>query len=213
MKVQGCTRILQDVLALAGAVLLIASFANVCEGWLFQWRPQMFTTVPRSVIASPQVSANAGTVPPLHTLVLPDHSPTELQVVGRFEIPRLHVSTLVVEGDSEQALRLGIGHVSGSALAGREGNTVLAAHRDTFFRCLRNIKIGDEVAFDMAGEPNRYRITRTRIVPPTDVSVMKNSGTAQLTLITCYPFGFIGSAPRRLVVEATPIFKTAAITN
>lgn len=214
MKLPGWTRILQTVLALAGAVLLVASFASLSEGWLFQWRPQLFTDAPRtSKVEAWQVSEKDNAIPPLHTLVMVADSPTGVQIVGRFEIPRLHVSTVVVEGDGEEPLRLGVGHVPGSALAGPDGNTVLAGHRDTFFRCLRHIRIGDEVDFDVAGEPNRYRVTRTRIVPPSDVSVLNSSAEPQLTLITCYPFGFIGSAPKRLVVEARPMVDMAAVAN
>lgn len=214
MKRTGRSKMWQNGLALAGVVLLITSFASLSEGWLFQWCPQLFTNVSSISQGQPgQASKHGGLIPPLSTLVVADRSFNGIRIAARLEIPRLHVSTLVVEGDGEKALRLGVGHVPGSALAETYGNTVLAGHRDTFFRCLRHIQTGDEVVLDIAGDLHRYRVTRTRIVSPSDVAVMKSSGAAQLTLITCYPFGFIGSAPKRLVVDARPLPDMASVAD
>jgi sortase A len=214
MRRFGWTRIFQNVLAVAGAVVLIGAFARLSEGWLFQWQPQLFTDASSGLnIEHLQATKLRNAIPPLSTLAAPAESVHGIRVVGRLEIHRLHVSTLVVEGDDAAALRLGVGHVPGSALGTPygSGNTVLAGHRDTFFRCLRDIHVGDEVVLDIAGDLNRYRVTGLRIVPPSDVSVMKSAGTQQLTLITCYPFGFVGSAPNRLVVEAKPL--STAVLN
>jgi sortase A len=214
MKLPRWTKLCQKSLALAGATFLIASLWDLSEGWLFQSHPRLFMKL-SSAAKMPQWQAlnSSDTVPPLATLAAGNKSADGIRTVGRLEIRRLHISRLVVEGDGENALRLGVGHVPGSALGGPNGNTVLAGHRDTFFRCLRHIRIGDEVFLQVAGDLNRYRVTSMRIVSPGDGAVMKGSGGRQLTLITCYPFGFVGSAPKRLIVNATPVVDTASIAD
>src|SRR5947209_6004013 len=112
---------------------------------------------------------------------------------------------MVIEGTSTATLRRSVGHIPGTALPGEYGNVGFSAHRDTFFRPLRNIQRNDVVSSTTLLGEYRYRVLFTKIVGPNDVAVL-NSGVRQtLTLITCYPFYFVGSAPHRFVVRAERI--------
>lgn len=132
-------------------------------------------------------------------------SPIAGGVVGRVEIPRLNLSTVIFEGTDQDVLERGAGHLPGSALPGNRGNTVLAAHRDTFFRPLRGIRIGDRVKIHQPGGDDIYIVKSARVVQPNEVDVLKSTAEPSLTLITCYPFRFIGPAPERFVVRAVLI--------
>lgn len=123
-------------------------------------------------------------------------------VVGRLEIPRLNLSTVVFEGADSDVLERGAGHLPDTALPGKRGNAVLAAHRDTFFRPLRGIRIGDRVKFHQSKGDHVYIVKSTRVVEPNEVDVLNPTAEPELTLITCYPFRFIGPAPERFVVRA-----------
>jgi sortase A len=122
--------------------------------------------------------------------------------VGRLDIPRLSLSTIVFEGASQDVLERGAGHLPGSALPGQHGNAVLAAHRDTFFRPLRGIREGDAVKIHMPTGESVYIVKSARVVEPDETDVLKPTEQAALTLITCYPFRYIGPAPERFVVRA-----------
>jgi sortase A len=129
-------------------------------------------------------------------------SPLIGEVVGRLEIPRLSLSAVVFEGADPDVLERGAGHLPGSALPGDRGNTVLAAHRDTFFRSLRGIRVGDLVKIHRPQRDSAYVVQSARVVEPDEVDVLKPTPEPALTLITCYPFRFIGPAPERFVVRA-----------
>jgi sortase A len=128
--------------------------------------------------------------------------PSTGEVVGRLEIPRLSLSTVVFEGADADVLERGAGHLPGSALPGDRGNSVLAGHRDTFFRSLRGIRVGDIVRIHRPQKDSAYVVKSARIVEPDEVDVLKPTPEPALTLITCYPFRFIGPAPERFVVRA-----------
>ena len=126
-------------------------------------------------------------------------------LIGRIEIPRLKLSAIVIEGDDSRALRRAVGHITGTPLPGQAGNIALTGHRDTFFRPLRKIRRDDTiVATTLQGE-YRYRVVSTKVVGPNDVAVLKPSGNEILTLVTCYPFYFVGAAPDRFIVRAERI--------
>ena len=151
------------------------------------------------------------TLPPLR-LSVTDGTP-----VGRIEIPRLGVSVVIVEGIKPHDLRLAVGHIPETAFPDEPGNVGLAGHRDTFFRPLRKIRSGDLITVTTAHGIVRYSTEWTRIVKPDDVSVLKSSGDPALTLVTCYPFYFVGGAPERFVVRANPVaqdgFGSRALTS
>jgi sortase A len=128
--------------------------------------------------------------------------PTGPQLLGRISVPRLDLSAMVNEGVDDNTLSLAVGHIPGTALPGPEGNVAVAAHRDTFFRPLKDIKPNDEIDFLTSQGEYRYRVQSLRIVNPEDVEVLKPSLEPELTLITCYPFDFFGHAPKRFVVQA-----------
>jgi len=124
------------------------------------------------------------------------------QAIGKLIIPRLDTELYVVEGDGPRELRRGPGHLTGSALPGDAGNCIIAGHRDTHFRVLKDIRIGDDLFLQTHNGVYVYRVQRTSIVNPTDTTALQDTPDARLNLITCYPFYYVGSAPKRFVVEA-----------
>jgi sortase A len=126
-------------------------------------------------------------------------------LVGRIEVRRVGLSAIVVEGTTTAALRRAAGHISGTGMPGVAGNVGIAAHRDTFFRPLRNIRENDIVTLRTVNAEYHYRVVSTRVVDPGDVSVLDASDQEILTLVTCYPFYFVGSAPDRFIVRAERI--------
>jgi len=125
--------------------------------------------------------------------------------LGRIEISGIGLTAMIVEGDDSRTLRLGAGHITGTALPGEQGNVVLAGHRDTFFRSLRKIRPGDEITLTTLSGVYRYYVDSIRVVSPRDTEVLDNSASSILTLVTCYPFYFVGPAPKRFVVRARRI--------
>lgn len=124
---------------------------------------------------------------------------------ARLEIPRLDLAVLVSPGTEAATLDLTAGHIEGTALPGSSGHVALAAHRDRHFRPLRNVRQGDIVTLTTPGGTVRYQVDSTRVVPPEDVSVLDPTPYAALSLVTCYPFDFVGPAPERFVVHARRI--------
>ena len=135
---------------------------------------------------------------------LPSITPRGLS--GRLEIPRLALSAMVTDGTSALTLRRAVGHIEGTAIPGRSGNVGLAGHRDTFFWPLRNIRLHDLVTVATDEGIFHYRVVSTRIVSPTEVSVLAPDAGQVLTLVTCYPFYFVGMAPSRFIVRAERLF-------
>ncbi len=131
--------------------------------------------------------------------------PSAGDLVGRIEIPRLGLSAIVFEGDDDRTLKLGVGHIPGTALPGPRGNMALAAHRDSFFRPLREIRRTDEIEVTTALRTYRYRVSDVAIVGPDDVAVLRDTPAPSLTLVTCYPFWWVGNAPKRFIVHASRI--------
>ncbi len=109
---------------------------------------------------------------------------------------------MVMEGISGKTLRRAVGHIAGTALPGESGNVGIAGHRDTFFRPLRNIRADDIITLTTLGGEYRYRVISTKVVSPDNVAVLDSDSHEILTLVTCYPFYFIGSAPERFIVRA-----------
>jgi sortase A len=122
--------------------------------------------------------------------------------LATLQIRRLGVDVTVLPGTDDWTLNRAVGHIADTALPGSQGNVGVAGHRDGFFRPLKDIAIGDLIEVTTAGRLDRYRVTQTWIVEPRDVWVLDPTGSASLTLVTCYPFYFIGSAPKRFIVRA-----------
>lgn len=133
---------------------------------------------------------------------LPESTLAEGEILGRMEIPRLGVSAAVLQGTASRTLRLGVGHIRGTALPGTPGNSAIAGHRDTFFRALKDIHDGDEIELKTADTSTHYLVDWARVVAPGDTSVLDSTNESVLTLVTCYPFYFVGGAPKRFVIRA-----------
>jgi sortase A len=130
------------------------------------------------------------------------HLLVEGEVIGEIQVSRLGLSVMVVQGDSAASLRRAVGHLAKSALPGEWGNVALAGHRDTYFRPLRDIRIGDEIQFKTAEHSFKYVVESIEVVAPTDVQVLEATSGHDLTLITCFPFHYVGPAPKRFIVRA-----------
>ena len=133
---------------------------------------------------------------------LSEHVASPLAII---RIDRVHVEAPVLEGTDDLTRNRGVGHIAGKALFGENGNIGIAGHRDGFFRGLKNIRVGDRIDLEEPGRKETYVVERLEIVDPENVSVLRSSNKPALTLVTCYPFYFIGAAPRRFIVHAVPI--------
>jgi len=118
------------------------------------------------------------------------------------QIGRVHVEAPVFAGTDDVTLNRGVGHIAGTALFGENGNIGIAGHRDGFFRGLKDIKIGDHIDVEEPDRVETYIVDRLEIVDPGNVSVLRPTGKSMLTLVTCYPFHYVGSAPQRFIVHA-----------
>ncbi|HET8948577.1 MAG TPA: class D sortase [Candidatus Polarisedimenticolia bacterium] len=123
-------------------------------------------------------------------------------LIGKIDIGRVGLSAIIAEGTDSRTLRRAVGHVPSTPLPGDEGNVVLAGHRDSFFRALRTVEEGDEIDLTTPDATLRYEITSIEVVGAEDTDVLWPTKEKSLTLITCYPFHYLGPAPDRFVVRA-----------
>jgi len=132
----------------------------------------------------------------------PAPAPSAGTLIGRLEAPTVKMSATVLEGSDDGTLSRGAGHIEDTPFPGQPGNVGIAGHRDTVFRPLRNIKVGDPMQLTTSDRLYRYKISKTVIVGPDDVYVLDPTKEPTLTLVTCYPFDFVGHAPKRFIVQA-----------
>jgi sortase A len=132
-------------------------------------------------------------------------NPTDRQLIGRLIIPRLHLSAMVREGVGEDTLRIALGHIPGTALPGQTGNIGVAGHRDTLFRRLQGIQSNDLIRLETVNGSYLYRVRKVAVVSPQKVSVLNAGLYPELTLVTCFPFYYVGSAPDRFIVTARQV--------
>jgi sortase A len=185
--VRRLSSIVQNLLLLAGCGLLGFCGFSLLSSMYYQARQSkdFDSTMRRQTAAPPPTSLTPGTV------------------VGRLSIPRLHLKVMVVEGVSQGDLQHAAGHVETTALPGQPGNVGIAAHRDTFFRPLKDIHKDDMISVTTPYGEYHYRVSSTQIVEPENVAVLAaTKGHDSLTLITCYPFQYVGLAPSRFIVHA-----------
>ena len=184
---------------LAGGIALLAYCAFVMmDAWSFQRGERRWLELLRSrqeAIGEVRQAASTASSKP-------SPPPAAGGLIGRMEIPRLGISAMVMEGTTAKTLRRALGHIAGTALPGQPGNVGISAHRDTFFRPLRNIRENDIITLTTLLGAYRYRVVSTKVVRPDDVAVLDPSGDEILTLVTCYPFYFVGPAPYRFIVRA-----------
>jgi sortase A len=126
----------------------------------------------------------------------------EGDVLGRMNIRKIGVSVVVLQGTSSQTLQNGVGHIEGTALPGEPGNIGIAGHRDTYFRALKDIRANDEIEIQTAAGITRFEVDWIQITVPGDAAIVSTTTESALTLVTCYPFHYIGAAPERFVVHA-----------
>lgn len=186
----------------ACGVLLIGYCAfALTDAWLFQRRAAREL----DRLQRDRRAASLGAAQPV-SVTLPKAVPAaEGSLIGRIEIPRLALSVVVVEGVDRISLRRAVGHIPGTALPGEDGNVGLAGHRDTFFRQLKDVKIDDEIQVSTLTGNFKYRVVSLKIVDPENVGVLAPSAENVLTLVTCYPFYFVGPAPKRWIVRARQV--------
>ncbi len=197
---------------LACAILLLGYCGFVlADGWLFQRRASHdLDRLLRERRASTPVTAQPE--PVAAPKVVPAAAAGGL--IGRIEIPRLRLSVAVREGIDTTTLRRAVGHIPGTAMPGEPGNVGLAGHRDTFFRSLKDLKIKDEIQVSTPQGVFQYEVVSLRVVEPENVGVLAPSGENVLTLVTCYPFNFVGAAPKRWIVRASQVSRqTVASSN
>ena len=132
----------------------------------------------------------------------PDPPPQPGDTVAKLIIPRLDAQLYVVEGDDTGELRRVPGHISGTAMPGGHGNCVIAGHRDTHFRVLKDIRKGDDIVLETRYGEYLYRVKSTGVISPRNNQPLRPTSHAELNLITCYPFYYVGAAPKRFIVEA-----------
>ncbi len=174
------------------------------------WSGQVLAARAYQVIEERKLSGALHSVAAAHAAASPELSAVEPKpqkwgegrVIGRLAIPRLGLSALIVEGVGDRDLAVAAGHIPGTSLPGREGNAAIAGHRDTFFRPLRLIRNHDTIEVTTLAGEFEYRVISTEIVEPGDTQVLMPTKTETLTLVTCYPFYFVGPAPRRFIVQA-----------
>lgn len=165
-------------LAAAGAVLVEASIYQRIQGLVLEGERRG----PRAAAGS----AQAG----------------DSRLVGRIEVPRIGLSAIIREGIDRHTLLIAVGHVPGTALPGEDGNVVVSGHRDTFFRPLRRVRVSDPIRIVTPEGVYHYRVSETLVAAPDRTEVLRPTDEPTLTLITCYPFSYIGPAPKRFIVRA-----------
>jgi sortase A len=193
------------------SVLALTYCATVLlDKWLFQayqtWRFER-------ALKQAQTSAHAN--PPPGSSLLPAQADADLararslgidglvgSPLGRIEISSVGITAMIMEGVNGRTLQHAIGHIPGTPLPGQPGNVALSGHRDTFFRSLRNIHKDDEITLTTLHGSFRYRVDSTQVVEPDDSKALAATVGDFLTLVTCYPFYFVGPAPKRFIVRS-----------
>ena len=185
-------RLFQWVFLLAGAAALGYFLFAIFDAHIYQAREQdSFEELRRNRDDSASSSASANKGDP--------------NLIGRLIVPRLKLSVMVRNGVDAKTLRRAAGRIPGTARPGESGNLGIAGHRDSFFRGLRDVRKNDHIRLTTLDASYEYQVDSIQIVRPQDVSVLKDPGHSALTLVTCYPFDFIGSAPKRYIVHARQV--------
>ena len=192
--------------SIVGVSLLGGALAAVVNTRVYQARQgRAFSEMERSAAASASVPTSS-TVNALFPLTL-DADPL---VLGRIEIPRIGVSAIVREGDDDKTLGVAVGHIPGTARPGERGNMALAGHRDSFFSSLRHIQLHDTIRIRTASRHYEYFVDSIELVAPEETRVLDPTSDEVLTLVTCYPFEWVGHAPKRFIVRARVALLRAA---
>ena len=192
----------ERALLAVGVVLALWAGATLTENMFFRSLPAPTAERPETP-ARPLPGEGGQPVAPPATRV------SRGQWLAKLEAPSVHLTSTVLEGSDDDTLARAAGHIEETALPGGVGNVGIAGHRDTTFRAVRDLKTGDPLVLTTANRVFTYRITSLTIVNPEDVYVLDPSERAELTLVTCYPFTFIGHAPQRYIVKAALVEQVA----
>lgn len=182
------------LLVIAGGAALGWCAAIIADGQITQWiaRQQLEKLSEAEPLNHPYLPLARRSV------VIPQNGTP----LAELSIPRIGLSVVVLQGSDEHTLREGAGHIEGTPLPGESGNVSIAGHRDSFFRPLRNVQLGDDIMLETPAGNVHYRVSSYHIVDPSEISVISPTTQPVLTLVTCYPFYFVGAAPDRFVVRA-----------
>lgn len=191
MRVKALRKFQWIALLVGCACLGYYTFATLHRVW-FQWRAEQEFHAPTSPLAKPK------RIDP---------------IVGRLEAPDIGLSVMVLRGVDDATLNAAAGHIPGTSLPGMSGNIAIAGHRDTIFRPLRNLKRRDRLRILTRNGAYEYEVEAINIVKPDDVSVLRNTAKPTLTLVTCFPFTFVGHAPKRWIVRARQIASFTALNT
>jgi sortase A len=204
-------RRVEILLWLAGISLLGVVVATTYARWSYQVQQERALFQRGSADSLPTKAAEEfGPVNPPRaavesTAVKAKRHVADPAALGRLEIPRLGLKAIVRKGADEKTLARAVGLVPGSARPGDPGNIVLAGHRDTLFWPLREIEVNDRIRVVVPPHTYEYRVQSVRVVTPDETSVLQSRGVEELTLVTCYPFSFVGAAPERFIVSAARV--------
>ncbi|HUK34343.1 MAG TPA: class D sortase [Vicinamibacterales bacterium] len=180
-------RLIEVVLITVGMVALVRYGWMTLEMWQREWANREAAT---RLLNAPETSSSPFATDP------------DPEFIGKLDIPRLNITAAVRVGDDDEVLAGAIGYLSDTPLPWAHGNTTFAAHRDRIFRPLADIQVGDEIRLWTRHGNFSYAVSRTFVVNPTDLWVLDDADGVDLTLITCYPFVYVGRAPQRFVVRA-----------
>lgn len=194
-----------EIFAWCAGVLLLVTYAST-RAWYAHSRD-------RDVATFEAATARARTVDPVDTTTWSrarvdryrESLRESLAPQALLRVPSVKLVVPVFEGTSELNLNRGAGRIEGTARIGAAGNVGIAAHRDGFFRALKDVRVGDTLLLERLAATDTYRVVSTIIVDPSEVSVLAPTATQSITLVTCYPFYHVGSAPRRFIVRAERI--------
>jgi sortase A len=185
---------------LAGIVLLMLSTLSMADKQLWIQDPYTSDSVLTSV-RNPDTSLwNAARIDDYEESLIVDTAPP----LGILTIDKLNIQVPIYNGTEEFILNRGAGRIKGMAKMDEEANLGISAHRDGYFRGLKDIEVGDDIEIQTTRGVEKYAVTAINIVPKSDVSVLDPKTEKTLTLVTCYPFYFVGNAPKRYIVTAIP---------
>jgi sortase A len=197
-----------------------AFFFQAYNAWRFERmtkedRRQTTFSADTNIRAAPKTADNErNSVSPETPTDFSDWAPTRIRsyvkslsrqpesIIGKLQIPELDVSVMVLEGTDGWTLNRGVGHIENTALPGEKGNVGISGHRDGYFRRLGQVKAGDEIYLITPEKRFTYQVASTDIVDPTYTEVLAPSAEPMLTLVTCFPFYYLGDAPQRFIVKA-----------
>jgi sortase A len=207
VAVRLAARWLERALFVMGGVLALWCTFSVARAYYYTQLP-----IPPEPSRARTVDRPQGALLPGDAAATPSLPPTAHERrawIARLEAPSVALSATVLEGSDDGTLARAAGHIEDTAFPGQPGNIGIAGHRDTVFRPLRHLRTGDPITLSTSDRVFHYRVAATKIVDPQDVSVLNPTDRPAVTLVTCYPFEFIGHAPRRFIVRADLVSENA----